>query len=557
MTSPRLTPPNPTSLNLRRRVFLAGVSAVTASALLTACAGATASSSSNSSTPADGGNITFLIQGYDTGWVSSKTSISSYEGNLWGQITDKLVYVDEKGTLSPWIAESWEELNGAKDFVLHLKKGVTFSDGSPLNAAAVVDNLNAWAKGDPGRGISKVGLFPSSSFVGAEATDDSTVRVSFSSPALGFIATLAYHGCILLSPKTLALPLDAQADLSQEIGSGPFVVKSWKQGDSYVLEKRKDYNWGPAALGHTGPARLDTITYKVIKDTSVRTSTVASGQAEVAYNVEPQEIESLKAQGFTVGTPRYLGFVDGFQVNTGTFPTNELSVRQAIQHGIDRDEILKTVYTSDWSAATTLLQGNVPEAGDYSASFKYDPDRAKKLLDDAGWAAGPDGYRAKDGRTLEFSLSPNPYVPSTQAEDELIAQQLKRIGIKVNLKVVDVAGYAAIQASRPPLFQTSRSFVDVGTVAGVLTSQNKGENWFNLGTSDQKLNDLSTAIASASDRKSREKVAGELQQYVLEQGYFIPLNQLVQRLYLISPTIKGVSYNGLAYANFYTAWIAK
>lgn len=540
-----------------RRVFLASVSAVTASALLTACGGTSASSSSASTTPVDGGNLTFLIQGYDTGWVSSKTSISSYEGNLWGQITDKLVYVDEKGELSPWIAESWEELNGAKDFVLHLKKGVTFSDGTPLNAAAVVENLNAWAKGDPDRGISKVGLFPSSNFVSAQATDDATVKVSFSSPALGFIATLAYHGCILLSPKTLALPVDAQADLSQEIGSGPFVVKSWKQGDSYVLEKRKDYNWGPAALGHTGPARLDTITYKVIKDTSVRTSTVASGQAEVAYNVEPQEIESLKAQGFTVGTPRYLGFVDGFQVNTATFPTNELSVRQAIQHGIDREEIRNTVYTSDWNAATTFLQGNVPEAGNYSDSFKFDPDLAKKLLDDAGWKPGTDGYRQKDGKTLEFTLSPNPYVPSTKAEDELIAQQLQRVGIKVNLKVVDVAGYSAVQASKPPLFQTSRSFVDVGTVAGVLTSQNKGENWFNLGTSDQKLNDLSTAIATASDRESRAKIAGELQQYVLEQGYFIPLNQLVQRLYLISPKIKDVQYNGLAYANFYTAWISQ
>ncbi|GAB12918.1 putative peptide ABC transporter peptide-binding protein [Arthrobacter globiformis NBRC 12137] len=540
-----------------RRAFLATVSAATASVLLTACGGATATGPSGDGTPVDGGNLTFLIQGYDTGWVSSKTSISSYEGNLWGQITDKLVYVDEKGKLSPWIAESWEELNGAKEFVLHLKKGVTFSDGSPLDAAAVVANLNAWAKGDPSRGVSKVGLFPSTNFLKAEAKDAGTVRVTFSSPALGFIATLGYHGCILLSPKTLALPVEQQADLKQEIGSGPFVVKSWKQGDSYVLEKRKDYNWGPAALGHTGPARLDTITYKVIKDTSVRTSTVASGQAEVAFNVEPQEIDSLKAQGFTVGTPRYLGFTDGFQVNTGTFPTNELSVRQAIQHGIDREEILKTVYTGDWTAATTFLQGNVPEAGDYSGLFKFDPEAAKKLLEDDGWKTGADGYRVKDGKTLELTLSPNPYVPSTKAEDELISQQLKNIGIKVNLKVVDVAGYAAVQASHPPLYQTSRSFVDVGTVAGVLTSQNNGEDWFRLGTSDKKLNELSTAVATASDRDTRKKVAGEIQQHVLEQGYFIPLNQLVQRLYLISPKVQGVQYNGLAYANFYTAWIAK
>ncbi|KQO97650.1 ABC transporter substrate-binding protein [Leifsonia sp. Leaf264] len=551
MTAPHLT-------RRRARITAAIAIAATASLLLAACgSGAASDSAGASGEPKEGGNLTFLIQGYDAGWVPSKTAISSYEGNLWGQITDKLVYVDPKGTLSPWIAESWEELDGAKKFVLHLKEGVTFSDGEALDADAVVENIDTWAKGDPDRGITKVGLFPSTNYVSAEATDPTTVTVTFSAPTLSFIPTLAYHGTILLSPKTLALSVDEQADLSKEIGSGPFVVKSFKQGDSYVLEKRKDYDWGPEALGHTGPAYLDTITYKVIKDTSVRTSTVAAGQADVAFNIEPQEIDSLKDQGFTVGTPKYLGFTDGFQANTSVFPTNDPAVRTAIQHGIDRDEIVKTVYTGDWEAATTFIQGNVPEAGDYSDLISYDPDAATKALDDAGWVAGSDGIREKDGKTLEFTLSPNPYVPSTQAEDELIAQQLERIGIKVNLKVVDVSGYAAIQASKPPLFQTSRSFVDVGTVAGVLTGQNGGEDWWSLGTSDEKLNDLSDQIVSASDRDSRAKVADELQQYVLEQAYSIPTVQLIQRLYLISPAIEGVEYNGLAYANFYTAWINK
>ncbi|WBM78817.1 ABC transporter substrate-binding protein [Cryobacterium breve] len=542
-----------------RRSLLAITTAAASLALLAACTSpaSSVSSATASATPVDGGNLTFLIQGYDVGWVSSKTAISSYEGNLWGELTDKLVYVDSKGALSPWIATSWEELNGAKDFVLHLKEGVTFSDGTPLDAAAVVANINLWAKGDATRGITKVGLFPSAHFDRAEVTDASTVHVYFNAPTLGFIPTLAYHGTILLSPKTLALPAEEQADLSKEIGSGPFVVKSWKQGDSYVLEKRKDYNWGPAALGHTGPAYLDTITYKVIKDASVRTSTVVSGQADVAYNIQPQEISSLKDQGFTVGTPQYLGFTDGFQVNTTAFPTNELAVRQAIQHGIDRTEIVNTVYTGDWKAATSFLQGNVPETGDYSTTIAYDQGKSTKLLEDAGWTLGADGYRVKDGKTLEFTLTPNPYVPSTQAEDELIAQQLKRVGIKVDLKVVDVSGYTAVIAAKPPLFQQSRSFVDVGTVAGVLTSQNKGEDWYSLGTSDTKLNKLADGIATSSDRDARAKLAGELQQYVLEQGYAIPTVQLIQRLYLIAPGVQGVSYNGLAYANFYTAWIAK
>ncbi|MGO8656412.1 ABC transporter substrate-binding protein, partial [Rhizobium ruizarguesonis] len=103
-------------------------------------------------------------------------------------------------------------------------------------------------------------------------------------PTLGFIPTLGYHGSILISPKTLAQPAAQQADLSKTSVSGPYVVESWKEGDFVKLVKRKDYNWGPAAVGHTGPAYLDTITYKLVSEPSLRVAAVQSGQADVAYN---------------------------------------------------------------------------------------------------------------------------------------------------------------------------------------------------------------------------------------------------------------------------------
>src|ERR1700722_19796758 len=126
--------------------------------------------------PKDGGNLTFLIQEFPAGWVSSESNISSYEGNLWGEITDKLVYVSNTGQVSPWIATSWQSEDNAQKYILHLKPGVTFSDGTPLNAAAVVDNITLWAKGDPKRGIAKVGLFPALSFEQAKAITPITVR---------------------------------------------------------------------------------------------------------------------------------------------------------------------------------------------------------------------------------------------------------------------------------------------------------------------------------------------------------------------------------------------
>ena len=530
--------------------------------LLAACGGAGGSTASTTAAgkPKDGGNLTFLIQEFPTGWVSSESNISSYEGNLWGEITDKLVYVSGTGQVSPWIATSWQTEDNATKYILHLKPGVTFSDGEPLNAAAVVDNITLWAKGDPSRGIAKVGLFPALYFEKATARNSTTVEVDFAKPTLGFIPTLGYHGSILLAPKTLALPVSQQANLLNEIGSGPFAVKSYQTGVSYTLTRRADYNWGPAALGHTGPAYLDSITYKVVADESTREQAVVAGDAQADFNVTPSDIPSLESQGFTVATPRYLGFVDGFEVDSGANagPTGSLQVRQALQHAINRTQIIDTVYPKGWYAATSFIQGNVPEAANDSGLFSYDPSLSEKLLNQAGWAVGPGGYRQKDGQTLSFTLVPNPYVPSTQQEDELVAQQFQKVGIKAQLKIVPLSDYASFAAVSKayPLLSVSRSFIDFSTVGGVLTSLNGGQNWFGLGTNDKTLDTLSQEIESASSTTHRDQVADQVQQYVLNEGYFIPVVQQVQRIYLIAPNVHGVTYNGVAYANFYTAWLS-
>ena len=551
--------------NSRRfhRVVL-GVAALAALVPFVAACGSSSPSSSGGGSAADaaagspkeGGNLTFLIQEFPAGWVSSESNISSYEGNLWGEITDKLVYVSDTGAVSPWIATSWQTEDNAEKYILHLKPGVTFSDGTPLNAAAVVDNITLWAKGDPSRGIAKVGLFPAIYFEQAKAVNSTTVEVDFSKPTLGFIPTLGYHGSILLSPKTLALSVNQQANLLNEIGSGPFVVKSYQTGVSYTLARRADYDWGPPALGHTGPAYLDSITYKVVADESTREQAVVAGDAQADFNVTPSDIPSLESQGFTVDTPRYLGFVDGFQVDAGLAPTNSLDVREALQHAINRTQILSTVYPKGWDLAESFIQSNVPEASNDSALFNYDPSLSEKLLTEAGWVVGSNGYRTKDGQTLSFTLVPNPYVPSTEQEDELIAQQFGKIGIKATLKIIPLSDYASIATHPYPLESVSRSFIDFSTVGGVLTSLNGGQNWFGVGTSDKTLNNLSEEIESASSTSQRNVVANQVQQYVLNEGYFIPIVQQVQRIYLIAPNVHGVTYNGVAYANFYTAWLS-
>ncbi|MBB3297085.1 peptide/nickel transport system substrate-binding protein [Rhizobium sp. BK591] len=538
--------------SLPRRRLLIATSALAIAALVVT---AEFNPALSADSPHNGGDITFLIDSLGDTWIPNNSAISSFQGHIWGHVTDKLLYVDADGKVSPWIAERWEQNDKATEFTLHLKSGVTFSDGTPLDASAVVANLDIWYAGRKSEGINPIGLFPKT-YDHAEAVDAATVKVFFKAPTLGFIPTLGYHGSILISPKTLAQPAAQQADLSKTAGSGPYVVDSWKEGDFVKLVKRKDYNWGPAAVGHTGPAYLDTITYKLVSEPSLRVAAVQSGQADVAYNASPQELESLKTEGFTTATPRYLGFVNGWAVNTKLAPYDDVKVRQALQAGINRQEIIDTVYTSDWKLATSFIQSNVPGATDQSALLVYNPEKAEKLLDEAGWTKGADGIRTKNGQPLVLTLHSNPYLATSKSVDELISQQLGKIGWKVAIRSYDVVTYGQkVKYGSPavPAYEVTRSFIDAGTVASILTNANNGENWFALDESDKTLNELRDKIASAGSIESRKPLLDELQKYILDQGYFIPRTQIVQRIYVQSPKLKGEVYNGVAYASYYTA----
>lgn len=542
----------------RRRRAALGAALALSLTLLAGCAGSTTATAPTDAAPTEGGDVVFLINSLGTSWVPNESSISSYQGNIWGQVTDKLVYVDDKGAVSPWIAESWEQNTDATEFTLHLKDGVTFSDGTPLDAAAVVTNLDYWAFGSADKGIAPIGLFPKT-YQKATAVDAKTVTVTFSAPALGFIPTLGYHGSILVSPKTLALSKQDQGNLDNFSGSGPFTIRSWADGDDVVLEKRADYSWGPEALGHTGPAYLDTLTYKQVAESSTRIGALTSNQAQVIYNVQPSEISSLTDKGFVAGLPRYLGFTNGYAVNVQAAPFGDVKVRQALQHGIDRQQILDTVYTDGWQAAEGFIQSGVPEATDHSADFAYDPKAAAALLDEAGWVEGADGKRTKDGQPLAVTLYANPYLATSASIDELVSQQLGDLGFDVTVQTYDVAtfGEKVKIGANTPLYEVTRSFIDVGTVAGILTNANKGEDWFGLGETDPKLNDLRDRIARATDKDTRATAVDELQTYVLQQGLFVPITQIVQRIYVQSPKLQGVTYNGVAIADYATAYLQK
>lgn len=530
-------------------LVLAGLLAST----LAACS--SSSGESGGSGNGDGGKLTFLIDSLGNSWVPNASSISSFQGNVYAQIYDKLVYVDDKGKVSPWIANSWTSNKDSTEFTLKLKSGVTFSDKEKLDAAAVVANLDYWAKGQADKGIAPIGLFPKT-YKSATAVDDTTVKVEFSAPTLGFISVLGYAASVLFAPKALEGSATEQAELSTNYGSGPYVVKSWKSDDNVVLTKRPDYKWGPAETGNSGAAHIDQITYKVSADPAVRTAAVQANQAQVAYNPTPQQITQLTSKGFSVYTPVYLGFAYGLALNTKTPLFSSTKVRQAVQHGIDREEILSTVYTPQWKPATSFFNDTVPGAVDESAEFTYDPTLSAKLLKEDGWTKDSEGFLTKGGQEADLTLYSNPYLPTSKQVDQLLAAQLGKLGIKVNVQAYDVITYGEkviLGAPNVAAYEITRSIGDASTAANVFTDANKGENWFGLGSSDQTINKLRDEISGATDLGKRDAALAQLQKHVLAEGYFIPITQIVQRPILATPKLKGAIQDSTAFTSFRAA----
>ena len=548
---------------IRRRFRGLTVVALAATLALTGCATSAndaGSSTADAGTPVEGGDLSFLIGNFDTGFQPQYASWL-YESQVWAQITDKLVYVDDQGETHPWLAESWEGNDDSTSFTLHLRDGVTFSDGSALDAETVAANIDLWANGDESRGISPSAFFPDT-YDGYEVVDPQTLTVNFTKPTINFIPNLGYHGHIILGKTTVNASAEDQADLSQTVGSGPFVVEEFVSQEKVVLKKREDYNWPNETAQHTGAAYLDTITFTVVPEASNRSSAVESGQADIAHNVPSDDLDPLKAEGFQVDAPRYLGGVHGLNVNTSHEILQDVNVRKAVQFGIDRQEILDTVYTEDWIPATSIFQANVPETIDLSAEFAYNPDEANTLLDNAGWVTGSDGIREKDGKRLSLIAYPSPYVGTSQDEWELIAQQLAKIGIEIELKSSDISSYSTVR-DLPELgfFELNNSFVDASSSSAWWASNVGAANWgsdfFKLKGSDPELDDLFAQIRVAENFDDRKELLAEVQRRIIDNAYFIPLESLAQSYYLSAPNVQGVVFDAIARPSYYDTWLSE
>ena len=423
---------------MRRRSTLSLIAAGALAALLAGCAPATsdAGASATDGEPVPGGTLVFGdVQPITTAQTQRANNYSV--ANLLSQLEDRLTFIDpETGELGGWIAEEFSANDDNTEFTFVIRDAVTFSDGTPLDADAVEQNLEFLGHGDPDQGIPANTGF--SGFDRAEVTGESEVTAYFSTPNYNFLTVTSTATAGLVSPATLELDIEGQSDVEQIVGSGPFVFESQIPEQEIRLTAREDYAWAPESSPNQGRAYLDEVVFTVLAEVGLRSGAVTSGQVDVARGIQPTDEQPLRDAGFEVVPTRTTELTVNF---TGLRATDtvleDVRVRQALQIGFDRDALAENVLGESYAPATSLLPADAPGYVDLSAELAYDPERAAELLDEAGWVVGTDGIREKDGEPLEVSLAASNQSVVFRPAFEFIAEQWRGIGVHLDNRAGD------------------------------------------------------------------------------------------------------------------------
>ena len=391
-----------------------------------------------------------------------------------------------------------------------------FHDGTPFNAEAVKVSFDRVA--DPELRALLVGLL--GPYEGTEVVDEFTARVTFSEPYPLFLDSVSKTGIRPVSPTAVET---FGPDFGQNIvGTGPFKLRSFAE-DAVVLERFDEYNWGPAFLEHEGPAFLDTITYRFIPEDSTRVTALETGEVQFIDFTPPQQVDRLEADDrFKVDLLYVPGLPQILQINVDKSPTSEKAVRQAIQYAINHQAIVDVVWFGKANPAYGVLSSTTPGywAG-IEEVYPYDPERARQLLEEAGWTVGADGVREKDGQRLELLYVTNTaQVPTA----EIIQAMLSEVGIALTVEALSSqASLAKYQENQHHIGRLGEITNDPSAMCFPVHSQNitGGTQGNRSRYSNPEVDRLCDEAAQETDWERRVELYEQLQQIVADEAIII------------------------------------
>jgi peptide/nickel transport system substrate-binding protein len=474
-------------------------------------------------------------------------------------VFDSLVYEGSNGKFTPWLATSWTQNASATSYTFTLRKGVTFSDGTPLNASAVkytFDRIESPAEGSL-FAIALLGPYKNS-----VVNNPYSVTVNFSAPYPGFLeaASQAFLGIV---DPTAAQKEGTVGFGNHPVGSGPFEITSNVADQSITEVRNPAYNWGPAGVNHQGPACLSKIVFTEVPTESTRAGQLEHGQVDAAETILPPDYTTVASdKNLDLYVVPGAGADYQYEINTQQAPWNITQMRIALRDAINLPAILKAVYQGEYTQAWGPI---MPNTAFYDPavqnSWSYDPSLANSILTKEGWVLGSDGYRHKDGQTLSISFAGSS--PDRELRQEVsvyIQAYLKAVGIDETID--NLTSTSAITATESGKFGiVATSFItaspsilyDFFDSALIPTTGKSGENDSRL---DNPTVDQWLATAEASSNPSVETTYWDkVQEYVVQNAVDIPI-ELEPFILATTTSVHGLTFDRRDYPMYYGVWLA-
>lgn len=436
---------------------------------------------------------------------------------VYANVFEGLTRYRSDGSVAPALAESWDISDDGLTYTFHLHAGVTFHDGSALNAEDVKFSLDR-ARAEDSTNAQKA-LFAGIEAV--EAVDDTTVKVTLSAPDGAFVTKMAWGDAVILAPESVEQAATAP------VGSGPFKFDRWVRGDRVELVRNPDY-WGDAVA-------LESATFKFISDPNAAFAAVMAGDIDAFPGYPaPETLAAFEAD------PRFdvvVGSTEGetiLSTNNKAEALSDVRVREAIAHAINRQEIIDGAMFGFGTPIGTHFAPHNPDYVDLTGQSNYDPERSKELLKAAGY---------ENGLTLTLKLPPPSYA---RRGGEIVAAQLRAVGIETEISNLEWAQWLE-QVFRGKDFDltivshTEPMDINIYARPGYYFQYDKAE-----------FQDLMKALDVEADPAKRSALLKQAQKMIADDyvnGYLFQL----ARTGVVNAKLKGLWQNAPTQANDLTA----
>jgi peptide/nickel transport system substrate-binding protein len=540
------------------RIMTIGGSSALALALLAGCAATPAESDE----PVRGGTLVYATGDAEPDCLDPHVGGNYPQALLATQYIESLVSKNTDGEILPWLAESWEESPDGLRWDFVIRDDVQFTDGTPLDAAAVAANIAHLQ--DPATG-SSTGYLAVGKVAAAEAIDESTLRLTLSAPDSALLDSFSMPWLGIQSPT--ALERDQATNCEAPVGTGPFIVESWTRQDSISLVRNDDYTSAPQDADNESTAWLDGIEWRFIPDASSRYAALQSGEVDVIDNPQPDSLAAATAGGeiTAIAAPRP-GASNRIELNSSKAPFDDARVREAFVRSAAVNAGIEALFFGTAERSYSVLSSVEQESLSAPEYFDEDLAAAEALLDEAGWSErDDDGIRLRDGErlTLAFPVSTNQSVPAEQSLFEQIQANAKEAGFEVVLEPLDLSSwYGELFTNEYNL--VSAPYTKVGPdVLRILYHSDSiipapSGYYANLAQlSDPALDQLLTEASETTEPELRADLYEQAQDIVLSGHYVLPLYDQ-QNHYLHSAAVEGMrALPTVSTPTFLDAWLAR